>query len=356
MNVGMCTFFQNLDRGHDDRDAYRHELEMADLAEPLGFDSLWAAEHHFDDYDMCPNTLQFLSYMAGRTRTAKLGQMVVVLPWHDPVRVAEELVVLDHMSGGRAILGLGRGLARAEFKGFRVEMSESRRRFDEYAAAILDGLETGFLESDGEYYVQPRVELRPRPLQSFRGRTYAAAVSPSSAPVVARLGLGQLIIAQKPWETTMQELADYRVLFREVNEGREAPRPIIACFTVVDEDEGRAQEMMERYIQRYCLSTVEHYEFADADLANVPGYEYYGALAANIEKHGADRFARFLAELQVWGTPDQVFERVRDYQRMTGCDTLIGAFSFGGIPHDDAKRSMRLFAEKVLPRLKALQV
>jgi alkanesulfonate monooxygenase SsuD/methylene tetrahydromethanopterin reductase-like flavin-dependent oxidoreductase (luciferase family) len=278
------------------------------------------------------------------------------LPWHDPVRVAEEVVVLDHMSNGRVILGLGRGLARVEFNGFRTEMAESRKRFDEYAEAILNGLETGFLEHGGEHYAQPRIELRPRPFKSFRGRSYAAAVSPSSAPVIARLGLGQLIIAQKPWETTMRELAEYRDLFRETNRGSEAPHPIIACFITVDEDAARAQEMMERYIQRYCLSTVEHYEFADADLADVPGYEYYGALAANIKKHGPDRFARFLAELQIWGTPDQVFERVREYQRMTGCDTLIGVFSFGGIPHEEAKRNMQLFAKKVMPRLKELRV
>jgi alkanesulfonate monooxygenase SsuD/methylene tetrahydromethanopterin reductase-like flavin-dependent oxidoreductase (luciferase family) len=172
--------------------------------------------------------------------------------------------------------------------------------------------------------------------------------------VIARLGLGQLIIAQKPWETAMSELADYRGLFREVNKGREAPRPIIACFTAVDEDESRANEMMAKYIQRYCLSTVEHYEFGDADHARIPGYEYYGGLAANIAKHGPDRFARFLAELQIWGTPDQVFEKICEYRRMTDCSTLIGVFSFGNMPHDEAKRNMKMFAERVLPRLKAL--
>lgn len=104
MHVGMSTFFQNLS-GLTDRQVYRHEISMADLAEPLGFDSVWAAEHHFDHYTMCPNVAYFLTYMAGRTKRVKFGSMAMVLPWHDPVRLAEEVSVLDHVSDGRAILG-----------------------------------------------------------------------------------------------------------------------------------------------------------------------------------------------------------------------------------------------------------
>ena len=151
MHVGMTTFFQNIGHPISDHDVYRHEISMADLAEPLGFDSIWGAEHHFDEYTMCPNVAQFLSYMAGRTTRVKLGSMVMVLPWHDPVRLAEEVSVLDTLSNGRVILGIGRGLGRIEFRGFRLAMSESRSRFTEYAQAILQGLETGFIEYDGEF-------------------------------------------------------------------------------------------------------------------------------------------------------------------------------------------------------------
>ena len=350
MHVGMCTFFQNLDGGHSDREVYRHELAMADMAEPLGFESIWAAEHHISDYDMCPNTTQFLTYMAGRTEKAQLGSMVVVLPWHDPIRVAEEIAVLDHVSNGRAILGVGRGLGRVEFEGFRVAMGESRERFVEYAEAILGALESGFIEYDGKHYKQPRTAIRPAPFRSFRGRTYAAAVSPESARILAALGIGPLIIAQKPWETTIQELDAYREIYRELND-EEPPRPAICSFIACHEDEETAREMLDRYIYRYSKSCLEHYEFDNAGLADITGYEYYGALAGNIEKHGADRFVRFLAELQVYGTPDQVYEQVVEHQRMAGSGILIGAFSFGGMPHAMAKENMQLFAKKVLPRL-----
>ena len=145
------------------------DLRLADLAEPLGFESIWSVEHHFTDYTMCPDVLQFLTYMAGRTSTVKLGSMVLVLPWHDPVRAAEQIVMLDHMSNGRLILGLGRGTGKVEFDGFRVEMAHARQQFKEAAEAILGALETGVMEYHGEYVDQPRVELHPSPLAVVQG-------------------------------------------------------------------------------------------------------------------------------------------------------------------------------------------
>ncbi len=356
MHVGYSAFFQNLSEGLSDHQIYRYALELADQAEPLGFDSIWAAEHHFTEYTMCPNVAQFLTYMAGRTERVNLGAMAYIVPWHDPIRLAEEISVLDNVSEGRAILGFGRGLGRVEFDAFRLNMGESRERFVEYTEAILDSLEAGYIEYDGKFYRQPKAAIRPAPFRSFRGRAYAAAVSPESARIMARLGIGILIIAQKPWETTKQEVEMYREIFREENNGAEAPKPIIAAFVGCHEDENVAREMREKYIGRYCRSALDHYEFANADLANIKGYEYYGALAQNINKHGIDAFVNFLADLQIWGTPDQVYEQMMDHQRMVDAGGAIGIFSYGGMPHEMAKANLGLFAEKVLPRLKAQDV
>ena len=123
MHVGMSAIFQGFGGSLSDREVWAADLRLADLAEPLGFESIWSVEHHFTNYTMCPDVLQFLTYMAGRTSTVKLGSMVLVLPWHDPVRAAEQIVMLDHMSNGRLILGLGRGTGKVEFDGFRVEMA-----------------------------------------------------------------------------------------------------------------------------------------------------------------------------------------------------------------------------------------
>src|SRR5512145_2489966 len=214
MHVGMATVFQNPGQALRDYDVYQHELRLSDLAEPLGFESIWGVEHHFTDYTMCPDVLQFLSYMAGRTERVQLGSMVVVLPWHDPLRVAEEVSMLDAISGGRLILGLGRGAGKVEFDGFRLSMDESRQRFVESAQMLLRGLESGHVEYDGTYIKQPRIAIRPAPFKSFRGRTYAAAVSPESVPIMAELGVGVLIIPQKPWGEVAKELSAYRSVYR----------------------------------------------------------------------------------------------------------------------------------------------
>ncbi len=149
MQVGMAAIFQNPSAQRTDLEVYTEELRLACLAEPLGFDSIWGVEHHFTGYTMCPDVTQFLTYMAAKTERAKLGSMVVVLPWHDPVRVTEEVAMLDNISGGRVILGMGRGIGRVEFEGFRVPMDESRARFIESAEIVIDGLERGVVEYQG---------------------------------------------------------------------------------------------------------------------------------------------------------------------------------------------------------------
>src|SRR5215510_5447800 len=101
-------------------------LAMGDLAEPLGFDSLWALEHHFTGYAMSPAPTQLLAYFAGRTKRVALGTAVIVLPWHDPIRVAEQIALLDIMCGGRCLFGFGRGAASTEYAGIRTPTGDAR--------------------------------------------------------------------------------------------------------------------------------------------------------------------------------------------------------------------------------------
>jgi alkanesulfonate monooxygenase SsuD/methylene tetrahydromethanopterin reductase-like flavin-dependent oxidoreductase (luciferase family) len=350
MHVGMAVFFQGLDLPQGDGEIVREQLRLADQAEPRGFGSVWTAEHHFTRYHMMPNPAQFLTWMAARTRTALLGTMVVVLPWHDPVRVAEEIAWLDTVSNGRVVLGLGRGLGAIEFDNFRLEMGESRQRFTEYAAAISDSLETGVISADGVLYRQPAAQLHPPAAASFRGRTYASAVSPASAKIMARLGYGLMLIAQKPWHTTVEETTAYRDLFLDVN-GVEPPRPILVNFTTVDTDPGRAGELHERYTVAYARSTVDHYQFTNPRLEHIPGYEYYAGLRRNIDKHGVATFNRFLADLQMGGTPDELVEQTVQRVRALDAGGVVNAFNFGGMPAEVAQRNLDTYTEHVLPRL-----
>jgi alkanesulfonate monooxygenase SsuD/methylene tetrahydromethanopterin reductase-like flavin-dependent oxidoreductase (luciferase family) len=351
----MGAVFQSPNRTVSDRQIYRDELRLADLAEPLGYESIWGVEHHFTDYTMCPDVVQFLTYMAGRTEKVQLGSMVIVLPWHDPMRVAEEISMLDNLSDGRMILGIGRGLGRVEYEGFRQDMSQSRPRFIESAEMLLKGLEDGYCEYDGELIKQPRRDIRPAPFKSFKGRTYAAAISPESARIMAELGVGLLIIPQKPWAEVAKELDTYREVYLAVNQA-EAPPPVVVSFTFCDDDEDRAREKARQYIGAYWESVMEHYEFKADHLKDIKGYEYYGGMTAKIVEYGDDEVIDFFVDLQVWGTPEQCYEKALAIRERTGNDKFVASFAFGAMPYPEAERSMRLFAAEVMPELQKLEL
>lgn len=240
-----------------------------------------------------------------------------------------------------------------EFEGFRLDMSESRTRFAESAKMLVDALENGVAEFDGELIKQPKVDIRPKPYKSFQGRTYAAAVSPESSLALAQLGLGILIIPQKPWNEVENELKAYREIFQEVN-GAPAPPPIVVGFTFCHEDQDRAKEMASEYVGNYWDSIMDHYEFRSDHLKETKGYEYYGKFTEKIEQYGTQDVKDFFLDLQVWGTPDQCYDKIMSTRDRVGSDSFLAAFSFGAMPYDEVEKSMRLFAKEVLPRLKEL--
>jgi alkanesulfonate monooxygenase SsuD/methylene tetrahydromethanopterin reductase-like flavin-dependent oxidoreductase (luciferase family) len=351
MKVGVQMLLQNEFGPEHDFQAIQNDLRLMSLAEPLGYDSIWTVEHHFTGYSLSPNALMALSYLAGQTKRVELGTQVVVLPWHQPVRAAGEISFLDNMSGGRLILGIGRGLARHEFEGFGIPHGESRERFIESAELVLDALETGTAKYDGKYYQQAEREIRPRPLRSFKGRTYAAAVSPESVKIMARLGVGILIIPQKPWDAVDEDLATYDRVYREVN-GCAPPPTVLGSQVFCDESADRAAELAHKYIGDYFISVMRHYELLGDHLKGTQGYEYYAANRERMVGRDTKKTADFYTGLQVWGTPEQCYEKIMATRARINCDHFCGNFHFIDMPMHEGERSMRLFAEKVLPELK----
>jgi alkanesulfonate monooxygenase SsuD/methylene tetrahydromethanopterin reductase-like flavin-dependent oxidoreductase (luciferase family) len=233
-------------------------------------------------------------------------------------------------------------------------MPEARSRFAESTEMILNGLDNGWVEFDGEYVRQPRVDIRPTPPSTFRGRTYAAAISPESAEIMAKMGVGILIVPQKPWPTVRAELAEYRRTFVE-STGEIAPPPYCAGWTFVDESADRAETMARRYIGGYWDSIVRHYEFDQDHLSKTPGYEFHGQMYERLNAPGGqERMTDFFLGLQVWGTPEQVYDRVVNIQDNTYADGYMAVCSYAGMPDDEAERNLRLFAGAVLPELKKL--
>src|SRR5262249_50317825 len=155
------------------------------------------------------------------------------------------------------------------------------------AELLLSALEKGVAEYDGRFVQQTRRELRPRPFKSFRGRTYAAAVSPESSRIMAQLGVGILIIPQKPWEMIVQELADYRAVYSTVN-GVDAPPPIVSGWTYCDTNPDRAEAYARKYIGEYYHSVIRHYELVGDHLTRMRGYEAYKEVQERITAGAVD--------------------------------------------------------------------
>ena len=354
MKVGMTLQLTSFG-DKPDLETYQDELSLMEMSEGLGFDSVWALDHHFTGYVMSPDPTQLLSYVAGRTKKVQLGTAVIVLPWHDPVAIAEKIALLDVVSGGRTIFGFGRGAATVEYNGFRVNMEEARDRFVESAIIIRKGLTQKSFSFDGKYYKIPEMQIRPRPISHPEDRFYASSVSPESAEIMAKLGLGVLIIAQRSWEDTASDYARY---CQTAIANNITPRPPIGLLNIlVSEDAREAAELGSLYLEAMWDPIDEHYHFADGHLRGVKGYEFYAKLEKTYSKLQADAEAKvkaieFFRSLHAAGTPEQVLEKLRYIHRTVALEHVIGTFAFGGLPYPKLERSFRLFAEKVLPVLK----
>jgi alkanesulfonate monooxygenase SsuD/methylene tetrahydromethanopterin reductase-like flavin-dependent oxidoreductase (luciferase family) len=352
VDVGILLIFQNYQGRGSDAEMVRTQMRLAELAEPLGFDALWPPEHHFTDYSACPDNVQFLSWLAGRTSWLKLGTGAVIVPWNDPLRVVEKIAFLDHLSGGRALLGLGRGLARVEYEHFQIEMSSSRDRFDEGSRMIIDGLEQGFVEGTGPYYPQVRTEIRPRPLESFADRFYAVGISPDSVEQVARLGARLMVFSQQPWELfEAGALSTYREAYRTAH-GAEPPPPLTGDLMFCHEDAAEAESLAKQYMSNYYLSILRHYEMTGDHFETAKGYEFYRDASAALKAVGLENSAIIYAGIQTWGTPGQIVEKLLARRQLLGDFDLSLIAHYGGMPADLAEQSMRLFAEQVLPALR----
>src|SRR5712691_8675507 len=187
-----------------------------------------------------------MTYLTALCPGVDLGTAAVIVPWHDPLRVAEQAAVLDMLSKGRLRLGLGRGLARREFAAFRLSMDESRERFDEAAPMIVNALTTGFIEGDGTFYKQPRIAIRPRPEHSFDDRIYAVASSEDSIDSAAKLGAHIVMFADRPWEMRLPNIERGRELHCKYH-GTEPPQVMLTEFVVCGTNLAACEEEARQY-------------------------------------------------------------------------------------------------------------
>ena len=355
MDVGFFMIFTSYGwENCSDKQVWDEDLRLCEIAADSGFDCVWSTEHHFEDYSFCPDNLQLMTHLAAKYPHIDVGTAAVILPWHDPLRVAEQVAMLDYLSNGRLRFGMGRGLARREFEGFRLSMDESRARFDESSKMIKKALETGYMESDGPIYKQPRVEIRPRPPHSMDGRLYSVATSEESVDSVAKLGdVRMIMFADRPWEMRAPVINKGRELHQQYH-GRPAPAPMLTDFAICTTSDAQAEEWARRYQGMFTESNFHHYEFLGEHFKNVKGYGGYQQKAEFARKTGGDLSGAVdnFMKAASWGTPDRILRQLEDRRKVVGDFELNVSFRFGGTPMGVCEAGLKLFAKEVLPVLK----
>jgi alkanesulfonate monooxygenase SsuD/methylene tetrahydromethanopterin reductase-like flavin-dependent oxidoreductase (luciferase family) len=256
------------------------------------------------------------------------------------------------LSKGRLRLGFGRGLARREFAAFRLNMDESRERFDEAAPMIVNALKTGFIEGDGKHYKQPRIEIRPRPQHSFDGRIYAVASSEDSVNSAAKLGAHMVMFADRPWEMRAPVIARGQELHRQYH-GTAAPHVMLTEFCVCGPNLAETEAEARQYQGKFVESNFYHYEFLGEHFKTVKGYDAYQQKAEIARKGGLEGAVSGFMHAASWGTPDKILRGLEERRKLIGDFELNVAFRFGGTPYEVCERGLKLFAKEVLPVLKA---
>ena len=370
MRVGATIFNQNYadwdryeaeERGEQtaarpqqsDRDIVIEELDIARIADDTGFDAVWTIEHHFTPYTMITNPLQYLSYVAGITKRVDLGTMVTVLPWHNPVRVAEDINMLDTFLGPKReiICGVGRGLGRREYAGLSIDQGEARERFDESLQVLNMLLATGKCDFDGKHYKIKGLKLRPQPDRDLSPNLWCAGGTDETVEIIARHGVRPLVIPTTSLGLSLETARKYARLHAKA--GFAPSKTKLALWTYVSETEAEARAGAEQYMVEYADSALRHYELRGSHLGNIKGYESYGAMQKALAADPTP-FLRGFVDSHPWGTPTQTIKRAKDLALQFGCEEIMFVFKYGGMPMKLAEKSMKLFAKEVMPALQAL--
>lgn len=353
MHVGLASGFAH-QRGNDypDQLFVQEEVENLVLAEELGYDSVWITEHHFSDYSMSNDPLQLLTYIAGRTRRVKLGTQVIIAPWHDPVRLAEKIINLDILSRGRAILGFGNGLAPHEYEGLRIDQNIARELYSEVLDLVIPAIETGIIEGEGTHIRQPRRELRPRPLRSFKGRKFCGSLSGSSMRTAARLGFGNMVL-MLPQRGKEVPPDLYDAVWAEVRaDGTRPPPPMVGGNYYIDESADYAAERGQHFLASTMRAAVRNYSLDKPGLfATIRGYESYDRMAMTPE--AIEPYVQNFGTTAVTGTPQMILDRMWELKEIYKPQGFFPHLHFGGMPQAEALKNIRMFAEKCLPEIKS---
>ena len=329
-------------------------LYMGELVEPLGFDSIWATEHYGSAYSMQPNPLQYLAYWAGRTNRVDVGTAVIVAPWWNPVRLAHEISMLDILLKGRRLhLGIGRGISPHEYASLGYPMEESHKYFYDVINAIrlADGAER--FEFQGDVYNIPPTSIRPqaRHKGELTNNIKVAFSTESSAKLAAENGLGQMFVAGDDVNEMINKVQRFNKIRKDLGLPPDQPTTLLWMYCAETADEAEEGWV---YFQNQGIAAQHHYfDWNNPGYEGIPGYEEY-LLRQNADISPAEARLAARRAPQPIGTPEAIIEKIKTMQQTISMEKVVIHMMYGGMPREKAEKSLRLFANKVLPEVQSM--
>lgn len=339
MKLGL---FQNIQwpEGTTQVQQFRNAIDQVAIAEQLGFESAFFVEHHWTRHGILSSTLATLSNVAAITSTMRLGTAVLVLPFHDPVRLAEEAATVDLLSGGRLDLGVGRGFQWTEFNGFDIPMDESTARYDEALDIILKSWRTpGTFSYEGKYHSYNNISVDPKPVQTPHPPVWCAAGSIESATKVGRLGLHMQLSSGLSLERMPAMMNAYKTALAQNGHTFRPDMVLVSRMSHLEVTRERAWEV-----------ALPHYTWFRNMLAEVT------PAPASVQQNANPLPAHMQRRKDVnpddptilFCSPDECCEVLEQIQAL-GVGQVIFQSNWGGISQEDAVRSIQLIGREVLP-------
>ncbi|MDP6497153.1 MAG: LLM class flavin-dependent oxidoreductase [Dehalococcoidia bacterium] len=337
-----------------DAEKFDDTLYMGELVEPLGFDSIWATEHYGSAYSMQPNPLQYLAYWAGRTSRIDVGTAVIVAPWWNPVRLASEISMLDILLKGRRLhLGIGRGIAPHEYASLGYPIEQSHKYFYDVINTIkaADGAER--FEFQGEVYNIPPTSIRPqaRHKGDLTKNIKVAFSTEASAKMAAENGLGQMFVAGDDVNEMVDKVQRFNKIRNDLGLPPDQPTTLLWMYCAETTEEAEEGWV---YFQNQGIAAQHHYfDWNNPGYEGIQGYEEY-LLRQNADISPAEARLAARRATQPIGTPEQIIEKIKTLQQTISMEKVVIHMMYGGMPREKAEKSLRLFAERVLPEVQSM--
>jgi alkanesulfonate monooxygenase SsuD/methylene tetrahydromethanopterin reductase-like flavin-dependent oxidoreductase (luciferase family) len=325
--------------GRPSQEVYARGLEQAQAAESLGYRNVWLGEHHFSTYGLLSRPCQFATYIAAKTTRIRVGTAVIVVPLHHPLIIAEEVAMLDILSGGRLDIGLGRGYQRYEFERFGLKLDAGGGRWDESIDILMKSFAGKPFSYDGKLFQIPETSVYPQPIQKPHPPIWITAQSEYAIGAAVRRGFDVLTGG---FGVPIERLAEFGDIFkRVVDEVKPARSPRVgvqrAVYVTKDAADARAAAEEARWNMRVTLSLRNNYERVEnGNAVPVPGKS---------EPTIDELIDRYL----VIGTPDTVIRQINRVKELVGITHFNCSFWFGDMDQARILRSMELFAKEVMP-------